>query len=84
MPLIGVATTKTTNNRKTGHGMSLHGRAAYRTRRRAVFTDRAIQSVDFIHCPEAKQMPLRIITAAEFFALATDRALGVQFIIAPA
>ena len=27
-------------------------------------------------------MPLRIITAAEFLALATDRALGVQIIIA--
>src|SRR5439155_12022817 len=82
LPLIGVATTKTTNDRKIGYWMSLHGRAAHRTRRHTVFTGRAVQSMDFVRCPEAKKMPLRIIAAAEFPAFATDRALGVQFIIA--
>ena len=64
--------------------MSLDGRTAYRTRRHAVFTGRAIQSLDFVRCPEAKKVPLWIIAAPEILALATDRALGVQFIIAPA
>jgi len=81
-PLIGVAATKTSNDRKTGRGLSLHGRTAYRTRRRAVFTGRTIQPVDFVRCPEAKKVPLRIIAAPEFLSLATDRALGVQIVIA--
>src|SRR5438034_9613228 len=62
--------------------MSLHGRAAYRTRRGALFSGRVIQLTDFVRCPDAEEMPLRIIAAPEFLALATDQALGVQFIIA--
>ena len=62
--------------------MSFHGRTAYRTRRGALFSGRVIQSMDFVRCPAAKTVPLRIIAAPEFLALATDRALGVQFIIA--
>ena len=38
--------------------------------------------MDFVRCPAAKTVPLRIIAAPEFLALATDRALGVQSIIA--
>ena len=62
--------------------MSFHGRTAYRTRRGALFSGRVIQSMDFVRCPAAKTVPLRIIAASEFLVLATDRALGVQFIIA--
>ena len=62
--------------------MSLHRRTAYRTRRRALFSGRAIQSMDFVRCPAAKTVPLRIIAAPEFLALATHRALGVQTVIA--
>jgi len=81
-PLIGIAATKTTDDRKIGHGMPLHRRAAYRTRRGARLISRAIQSVDFVGRPEAKKMAFRIIAAPEFLAFAADRALGVQFIIA--
>src|SRR5437762_5767681 len=38
LPLIGVAATKTANDRKTRYTMPLHGCAADRTRRRALFT----------------------------------------------
>jgi hypothetical protein len=38
--------------------------------------------MDFVRCPAAKAVPLRIIAAPEFLALATDQALGVQSIIA--
>ena len=38
--------------------------------------------MDFVRCPAAKKAPLRIIAAPEFLALATDRALRVQSIIA--
>ena len=62
--------------------MSFHGRTAYRARRGALFSGRAIQSMDFVRCPAAKMVPLRIVAAPEFLALATDRALGVQIIIA--
>jgi hypothetical protein len=62
--------------------MSLDGRMAHRTRRCAELIGRAIKAMDFIHRPEAEKMPLRIIAAPEFLALATDVALGVQFIIA--
>ena len=84
LPLIGVAATKTAEDRKIGHGLSLHGRAAYRTRRPAGFMGRVVQAMDFVRRPEAKKVSLRIIAAPEFLALATDRALGVQFIIAAA
>ena len=47
-----------------------------------MFSGRVVQSMDFVCCPAAKTVPLRIIAAPEFLALATDRALGVQFIIA--
>ena len=62
--------------------MSFHERTAYRARRGALFSGRAIQSMDFVRCPAAKMVPLRIVAAPEFLALATDRALGVQIIIA--
>ena len=38
--------------------------------------------MDFVRCPAAKKVPLRIIAAPKFLALATERALGVQIIIA--
>ena len=38
--------------------------------------------MDFVHCPEAEKMPLWIIAAPAFLALATDWALGMQFVIA--
>jgi hypothetical protein len=60
----------------------LHGRTAYRTRRGALFSGRAIQPLDFVRCPGAKTVPLRVIAAPELLALATDRALGVQIVIA--
>ena len=60
----------------------MHGRAAYRTGRFATFTGRAIQFVDFVRGPETKKVPLRIIAAPELLAPATDRAFGMQFIIA--
>ena len=47
-----------------------------------MFVRRAIQSLDFVHRPEAKKLPLRIITTPEFLVLTADRALGVQFVIA--
>jgi hypothetical protein len=62
--------------------MSLHGRTAYRTRRGGLFSGQAIQSKDFVHCPAAKTVPLRVIAAPEFLALAADGALGVQIVIA--
>jgi hypothetical protein len=37
--------------------------------------------MDFVGCPEAKPVPLRIIAASEFLMYAADRALGMQFII---
>ena len=41
-----------------------------------------MQSMDFVRCPAAKAVTLRIIAAPDFLALATHRALGVQSIIA--
>jgi hypothetical protein len=62
--------------------MSLHGRAAYRTRRRAPFSGRLLKSMDFVHRPGAKTGPLRVIAASQFLAPAAERALGMQRIIA--
>jgi hypothetical protein len=80
-PLIGVPATNAPKDRKTGHGISLHLRAADRARRRAQFSGRAIQAPDFLGCPAAKKASLRIVAAPEFLGRATDRALGVQFVI---
>jgi hypothetical protein len=81
-PLIGVPATNTPKDRKTGHGIPLHVRAADGARRRAQFSGRAIQAPDFIGCPAAKKSPLRIVAAPEFLGLAADRARRVQLVIA--
>jgi hypothetical protein len=62
--------------------MYLHGRTAERTRQPALFSGRAIQSMDFVHCPAAKMVPFRFLATSKLFAPAADRALGVQVVIA--
>ena len=40
------------------------------------------QSLDFVRCPPAEAVSLRIIAAPKFLALAADRALDSQIVIA--
>ena len=39
------------------------------------------QFLDFVRCPPAETVSLRIIAAPKFLALAADRALGTQIVI---
>jgi len=40
------------------------------------------QSLDFVRCPPSKTVSLWIIAAPKFLALAADRTLGTQIVIA--
>ena len=50
--------------------------------RRADLTYPFCQPLDFVRCPPPKTVPLRIIAAPKFLALAADRTLGTQIVIA--
>ena len=82
LPLIGVPTTKTLKPEYTWCRLPLDGCAAYGTRRRADPPSPFFQSLDFVRSPPAKTVPSQIIAAPEFLALAANRTLGVQIVIA--
>ena len=82
LPLIGIATAKTSKQEHTWCGHPFDGRAAHRTKGRAHPRNRITHALNFPIRPPAKPMPLRVIGAAQFLAFAADRAVRQQIVIA--
>ncbi len=62
--------------------LPVNGCAAYRTLRRADPCGRFSHSLNFVSGPPAETVPIWIIAAPKFLALAADRALDAQIVIA--
>src|ERR1043166_2819687 len=82
LPLIGIAAAKTPQQQDTGRRLPFDGCVAYGTTRCADSLRRYHQPSDFVRRPAAKTVPLRIVAPPHRLALAADRALRLQVIVA--
>ena len=82
LPLIGIATTKTSEQEFPWRCLPVDECAAHRTMRRTYSRRRFCQVPDFISRPPAKRVSQWVVAASKSIALAANRALGVQIVIA--